>query len=924
MAIKKTAKKRAKKQALKFNKRLVLNQYLLSLLGVKSFEDLAIYVNKMENEGLTEDRVSRFHHAVVQALPISGAELTADALLAYDDNIVSHTLAIQGKRPAPITWKYFQYLGLLFTEIYLDRYMNQRENLLEALNAYRIRFNTDKSAADQIEPYVEDDLSKIAFWSATGSGKTLLMHLNIKQYLHHLNKAGRTRELNRILLVTPNEGLSTQHKQEFDESGIYNDRFSKESTSLFAGQAVEIIEITKLGDKDGDQTVSVDSFEGNNLVLVDEGHRGSSGVEWSKRRRKLAANGFTFEYSATFGQAVGKDKILSQEYAKCILFDYSYRYFYMDGYGKDYRIMNLQEDGEESDRELYLTACLLSFYQQKILFKDPRSEVKHFGIENPLWVFVGGSVNAVRTQNSRQVSDVVDMLLFLGRYTHASNRSLVIERIARAISGDTGLLNTQGQDIFANMFPHLVMLQTPEQIYEGTLKEIFNASGSATIHVEELKGADGEIALKLGENDPFGVINVGDSGKLCKLCDEHEELIVSEKTISSSLFHGINKPDSSINILIGSKKFTEGWSSWRVSTMGLMNIGKKEGSQIIQLFGRGVRLKGFQRTLKRHTGLHEQGIEKNDYLSKLETLNIFGVRADYMQQFKEYLEDEGVPSGDNFEEIILPVIPNLGTQKLKLKTVRLKEGLDYKRQGEKPTLQSRGERKIGKVILDYYPRIQSFVATDIRVEQAQAIKNTSYFKPEHIAFLDMDALYFELQRFKNERAWFNLNLSKEEIEPILLDRSWYEILIPQDQLTFNRFDKILLWQNIAGDLLKKYCDRYYKSCKDEWEAPNREYRELDLNDPNFFPEYKLLIERSQETIIKQLQAIKLQLESGTIPTADLTFRARTCISIRPPPLPATALRRRWRHRDQARSSEHRREEIHRRPAEILYRRDRLL
>ena len=51
--------------------------------------------------------------------------------------------------------------------------------------------------------------------------------------------------------------------------------------------------------------------------------------------------------------------------------------------------------------------------------------------------------------------------------------------------------------------------------------------------------------------------------------------------------------------LIGSKKFTEGWSSWRVCTLGLMNIGKKEGSQIIQLFGRGVRLKGYNFSLKR-------------------------------------------------------------------------------------------------------------------------------------------------------------------------------------------------------------------------------------------------------------------------------------------------------------------------------------
>jgi hypothetical protein len=101
------------------------------------------------------------------------------------------------------------------------------------------------------------------------------------------------------------------------------------------------------------------------------------------------------------------------------------------------------------------------------------------------------------------------------------------------------------------------------------------------------------VALRLGaENEPFGVINVGDDAKLVKLCEENG-LETGEREFSGSLFHTINKPHSTVNVLIGSKKFTEGWSSWRVSTMGLMNVGKGEGAQIIQLFGRGVRLKGY-------------------------------------------------------------------------------------------------------------------------------------------------------------------------------------------------------------------------------------------------------------------------------------------------------------------------------------------
>lgn len=860
----------AKKQkpSLPFAKRLVLNRYILSLFGVENFEDLSIYVNKMENEGWTEDRISKFHYATVQALPIDGAELDKDTLLAYDQNIVSHTLAIQGKRPEPIRWKYFQYLALLFTEIYLDRYMNNREEFVKALNVFCNEFNAPLALGDRVDLFTEDDLRKVAFWSATGSGKTLIMHMNIKQYLHHLTKSGRSRELNRMLLVTPNEGLSKQHKEEFEISGIQADVFSKQGASLFTGKAIEIIEITKLTEADGDKTVALDAFEGNNLVLVDEGHRGSSGAVWSSNRRKLAEKGFTFEYSATLGQAAAGNAVLTQEYAKSILFDYSYRYFYSDGYGKDYRILNLADDNDESVRELYLTACLLAFYQQKVLFNDPRSKVKQFNIENPLWIFVGGSVT--KATSSKDISDTIDILLFLARLTSTANKQNVIQRIARAISGDTGLLGAQGQDIFANMFPYLGdHMQTAEQIYDGIMRDIFNAGGSASIHVEELKGTDGEIALRLGDNEPFGVINVGDASKLCKLCEEHDLLTVTEKNFTESLFHGINKEQSTINILIGSKKFTEGWSSWRVSTMGLMNVGRSEGSQIIQLFGRGVRLKGHEKTLKRHSALREQGIAYNQYLSNLETLNIFGIRADYMEQFKAYLEEEGVPTEDNIEEIIIPVIPNLGKQKLK--TVRLKEGLDYKRNGEKPSLSMREDLKRNKVNLDYYPRIQAQIAKGIRVDQAQAEKNAGWLSPEHVEFLDMDAIYFDLQTFKNERAWFNLNISKDQLKLILLDKSWYEILIPKEQLDFDSFDKVHVWQNIASNLIQKYCDRFYKACKDEWEAPHREYRDLDLNDPSFMAEYKVLIDKSQQQIINQLKAIKDKIENGQMPTADLTF-----------------------------------------------------
>src|SRR6187200_667484 len=105
--------------------------------------------------------------------------------------------------------------------------------------------------------------------------------------------------------------------------------------------------------------------------------------------------------------------------------------------------------------------------------------------------------------------------------------------------------------------------------------------------------------------------------------------------------------------------------------MGLMNVGKGEGAQIIQLFGRGVRLKGFDMTLKRSGQAQlPEGVERPKHLALLETLGIFGIHANYMAQFRDFLQEEGLPTNDDREPFLLPVIKNLGAQKLK--TVRLK------------------------------------------------------------------------------------------------------------------------------------------------------------------------------------------------------------------------------------------------------------
>ena len=204
---------------LKFDQKLVLLQWMLWLFDKQNFEQLAEPFKSAQLEGLNEDNNHKFL-AVFKEYLFGLEEFSGDVLLGYDQNIVRHTLRLNERRAEPIRWKYFQWLSLLFAEVYLDRFFRDPNKMVADLNEFVAKFNEDKLDKDKIPAYELADLRKIAFWNATGSGKTLLMHVNILQYQHYLALHGKGRELNRIILLTPNEGLSKQHLAEFHAAGL--------------------------------------------------------------------------------------------------------------------------------------------------------------------------------------------------------------------------------------------------------------------------------------------------------------------------------------------------------------------------------------------------------------------------------------------------------------------------------------------------------------------------------------------------------------------------------------------------------------------------------------------------------------------------------------------------------------------------------
>lgn len=844
-----------------FHDKLVLNKYLLSLFGIDSIDKKITGKNGSEifaelkysiNEGYTEEGNTKYLQSLINHL-YDSEELTATMLQTYDENIVRFTKQISEKRKEQITWKYFQYLSLLFTEVYLDKYFQNKEKLLADLNEYVIQFNqkqlevaTGKIKAKdvfQANLFSLQDLNKLAFWNATGSGKTLIMHINIKQYLHYANQYNQHHQ-NKVLLITPNEGLSKQHLEEFQLSDINANIFTK-NTNIYSGQEVEILEITKLAENDGDKIVAVESFETDNLVLIDEGHGGMSGDSWKNYRDQLSKTGFAFEYSATFGQAINaasgaKSVGFTQEYAKSILFDYSYKYFYEDGYGKDYRILNINKDDEDYKKH-YLIANLISFFQQQLIYKEQSALIRDFLIHKPLWVFVGGKVNAVRNENNKDVSDVLEIIYFLTDFL--KNPMTSIKEIDSIINNKAGLTDNNGVQLFETTFSYLFEQKLDASSIFSKINELVfnNITLGANLYLDNLKGADGELGLRVGDSDYFGVINVGDEKKLFELA-MNNKVLGSERDFSESLFKNINDASSKINLLVGSKKFTEGWSSWRVTSMGLMNIGKKEGSQIIQLFGRGVRLKGFNFSLKRSSDLDEYQKPDNlrtlkSILKPLETLQIFGIKANHMDQFKEFLEKEGLPANDSsWITIKVPTIQKEIVQQNKLKLIKVKESENFKKQ-VKLNLSYSKPIFDGKLVeLDWYPKID---VLEKKTTGVAITKNKGILTESHISLLNWNKIYLEIQNFKADKGYFNLAISHEELKSILENVSWYNLLITQEKLQFNAYNNIFIWQEIAITLLKKYIEQFYLFHKNQFHSDNVEAIQLSGTDDNFVVEYDI-------------------------------------------------------------------------------------
>jgi superfamily II DNA or RNA helicase len=531
----------------------------------------------------------------------------------------------------PFSLRYYQILALYFTE-----------HALEQKRA-------GKGFADQ---------KALVYWMATGSGKTLLMHLNILQYIEHIGGGSAFDEL-QIILTTPGVNLIEQHERELGEvvrqlNRLYNNRIKLTVATTGA-----------LLNKESGFFSMPDSTRLFRLVLVDEGHIGLAGGgkemgAFKALRRDLLKpdNSFLFEYSATYH---GIADVHVRDYEEQIVYDYNYYRFFKDGYGKDYDLQKRTDDrfADDGKSEAPFFSATFGTLCEKLLAHEQLTVSQAHGVgelpfaghfpDKPLLAFMGNTVEDPKKEggDKDEVSDIRKFVIWLA---HLS----VSEREAYA--------------------------------------PIFNGQFTGQLTLTRSPGVTDEIWLSWGNGQYWGLINVGNGDKFFSDCIEHPSLhasngealvILNRAAIVNPRYHfdAIDDVVSPINVLVGSRKFAEGWNCFRVSIIGLINLGSSKGNKIIQIFGRGVRLKGLRGDGKR------QNLEHcTDYtelladdspasrLRRLETLNVYSLNKSWLEVFLSALEKDLPAIAGPYSLNVKPAVVQVGSKQQKRKPI---EFADY-------------------------------------------------------------------------------------------------------------------------------------------------------------------------------------------------------------------------------------------------------
>ena len=534
-----------------------------------------------------------------------------------------------------------------FTENF-DYDLKKREGKKTA--KYLLEYDKDYPATDSKIPFAHF-INRMSFWMATGSGKTLII-VKLIELLGCLIQRNEIPQ-NDILFLAHRDDLLEQFKNHVDEFNSFNfetkinlkslrdyESIKRENALPFAKREITVFYYRSdlISDEQKEKIVNFKNYDnsGKWYILLDEAHKGDK--EDSKRQvlySILSRNGFLFNFSATFTDP--------RDFAICA-FNFNLSKFIEEGYGKHIYVsgsevtaFRVKDDFSKVEKQkIVLKTLILQTYINKY-FEKVRKEDKTL-YHRPLLLTL---VNSVDTKEA-------DLKLFFSELEKIAKneiRSELFEKAKEELAEEYGN-NPQYEFENINVVIDKKILEKIE--YNDILKQVFNAKSSGNIEVLKIPGNKNEIIFKLQTSEkPFGLIKIGDISGWLKETLEGYEIIESFE--NESIFKQINRDDSEINILMGSRAFYEGWDSNRPNIILFVNIGIGSDAKkfVLQSVGRGVRIEPQKNKRKRILNLFNAKEIKEEIFNKvrqnilpLESLFVFGTNAENLKEIIKALKEE--------------------------------------------------------------------------------------------------------------------------------------------------------------------------------------------------------------------------------------------------------------------------------------------
>ena len=707
-----------------------------------------------------------------------------------------------------VLWKYYEdfvdyrnnenatankYRKKLFFEWYEDNGLDPEDDLVIKLdkrkrNIYKLLTEySDDFPQENGKISYEHFINRMCFWMATGSGKSLVI-IKLIQILIQLIERDEIPPHD-ILVLTHRDDLIEQLKNHVREfNGANENQITlkelkeypevKREPSLF-GTTVFYYRSDNLSDEQKEKIIDFKNYDndGKWYVFLDEAHKGDR--EDSKRQHIysiLSRNGFLFNSSATF--------VDPRDIATCA-YEFNLSSFVNAGYGKhigilkqEIRAFRDEEDysGEEKQK-IVLKSLIILTYVKKFYedIKNIRADLYH----KPLLLTL---VNSVNTEDA-------DLKLFFRELERIGQGTIDEDVFKKAI--DELLSELKGEPDF--MFEEDSPIKIDEArlrniTKDDILKYVYNSSSSGEIEVLVRQSDRKELAFKLKTSDrPFALIKIGDiSGWLKEELAGYE---VQERFEDESYFENLNKEESEINILMGSRSFYEGWDSNRPNVINFINIGMGEDAKkfILQSVGRGVRIEPIKNKRKRLLQLYNaKEIDKylfdllKDKALPMETLFIFGTNRDALVAVIQELKKE--KARESMEKLSLYENPVIEGHTLLVPTYRL---------ASSPLLMSKEELgfEISTKDFEVLRKFNEFVADDrvllMRYKNAEPAKIK--ILREGIKKVDEKEDKGKKEGDKSVRSYFKVNKDVNNIKNIdLLIQRFFDYL----DVKLEIFDKI--------------------------------------------------------------------------------------------------------------------------------------